>query len=256
MEARSILTVAGVIFYCLMTDPALAQTNWLEMGKGALKDQLGGSSSSSVSSGGGRAALSGTDIAAGLIEALKVGTERVVGKLGKADGFNADPEIHIPLPDNLKSAQSALKMVGASGLADDLELKLNRAAEAATPKAKEIFFDALKQMSFDDARNILNGPKDAATQYFKRTMTPPLVTAMHPVVDTSLSEAGAIKAYDALVGRAKGLPLVPDLKADLIDHVLKLGLAGLFTNLAREEAAIRENPAQRSTDILKKVFGQ
>lgn len=250
MIARMMAAAMGLVFLC---GAAWAQTNWLDVGKGALKEQLGGSSGSASS--GGRSALSATDIASGLIEALKVGTERVVARLGRADGYNADPEIHIPLPENLRKAQSALKLVGASGLADDLELKLNRAAEAAAPKAKQIFFDALTHMTLDDARGILNGPKDSATQYFKRSMTPPLVSAMHPVVDQSLAEAGAVKAYDALVGRAKGLPMVPDLKADLIDHVLTLGLSGLFGNLAKEEAAIRDNPAQRSTDLLKKVFG-
>ena len=110
----------------------------------------------------GAAVLDNADIAAGLRDALRVGTERVVGQLGKADGFNADPDIHIPLPDALGSVQTALAVVGMAGLADDLELRLNRAAEAAVPEAKQVFWSAIKQLTLEDARAIFNGPSDAA----------------------------------------------------------------------------------------------
>ena len=200
--------------------------------------------------------LASGEIAAGLREALKVGTERVVGQLGQTDGFNADPDIHIPLPGSLQKVQSALEMVGMSELGADLELKLNRAAEAATPKAKKMFVNAISEMTLEDAESIYNGPNDSATQYFRAKMSAPLIEEMRPVVDATLSEVGAVQAFDRLMGEYKFLPLVPNVKADLTTYALEEATDGLFFMLAREEAAIRENPAKRTTELLQKVFGQ
>ena len=119
--------------------------------------------------------------------ALRVGSDRVFGTLGKTDGFNKSGDVHIPLPGSLKNVQSMLSKVGMSGLADDLELRLNRAAEAAVPKARKLFFDAISAMTIDDARKILNGPKGSATQYFRGKMSSPLRGEMKPIVDTQLS---------------------------------------------------------------------
>jgi hypothetical protein len=193
---------------------------------------------------------------AGLKDALRVGSENVVGQLGKNDGFNADPKIHIPLPENLQRVKSALGAVGMGSMMDDLELKLNRAAETATPKAKRIFGNAIKEMTFDDAKKILNGPDDSATQYFKRKMSNPLSDEMRPVVKKALSQAGAVQAYDAAMGEYQSLPFMPDVKANLTQHVLDLGLSGIFHYMAEEEAAIRKNPIKRTTDMLQKVFGR
>ena len=209
----------------------------------------------SASGGSSGSALSENEIVAGLREALKVGTERVVDRVGRADGFNADPEIHIPLPETLGKAQKALRAIGAAGLADDLELRLNRAAEAATPRTKEIFWNAITDMTLDDIQAIYKGPEDAATRYFQGKMSGPLADSMHPVVDSSLAEVGAIEAYDSMIGQYKTLPFVPDIKADLTTHVLDKALDAVFLYLAREEAAIRQDPVKRSTEILKKVFG-
>ena len=250
----------------LVAAPVLAQGGLMDMGKNMLKDQaeqrmgLPSTSSPSSSSGGSLgSSLSVGDIGSGLKEALRVATEKVTGRLGAADGFNADPAVHIPLPDSLQSVKKGLGMVGQSALVDDLELKLNRAAEAATPKAKQIFFDAVQKMTLDDARAILNGPSDAATQYFKRTMTPDLKTAMRPVVDQTVSQSGAVQSYNAVTGAAKSLPMVGNVVQSgpsmLTDHVLEKALGGIFSYLGQEEAGIRSNPAQRSTDLLKKVFG-
>lgn len=200
-------------------------------------------------------ALSTADITAGLREALKVGTERVVTSLGAQDGYNADPAIHIPLPPTLQKVQSTLKKFGLSALADDVELRLNRAAEAAAPKTKELIWNAISSMSLEDARAIYDGPKDAATQYFKKVASGDLAATVRPVVDQSLADVGAISAYDSLMGQYKNIPFVPDIKADLSQHATDLALQGLFTYLAKEEAAIRENPAKRTTEILTKVFG-
>jgi len=203
-------------------------------------------------SGGG---LTLGEMDAGLREALRVGTERVVSQLGVRNGFNNDLDIHIPLPKTLSRVQEALALVGLSSLVDDLELKLNRAAEIATPEAKALFFDAISAMSLDDARGILEGPDDSATQYFRSKMSQPLAGKMRPIVDEALRDAGAIQAYDRVMGEYADLPFVPDVKADLIQHVLDLGIDGIFYYIAIEEAAIRNDPVARTTELLERVFG-
>lgn len=234
----------------LFAAPAAAQFGDL-LKKG--QDMLGGQSSGSSS--GSASSLSTGDIASGLKEALRVGSDRVVTQVGKTDGYNADPTIHLPLPGSLKSVQKALKAAGMSGMLDDLELRLNRAAEAAAPKARALFVDAISQMTIEDARTIYNGPKDAATKYFQSKMTKPLAAEMSPVVDQSLAEVGAIKSYDAVMGQYKQIPFVPDAKANLTSYVVEKGMDGIFLYLGKEEAAIRDNPAKRSTELLQKVFG-
>ena len=204
--------------------------------------------------GGG--ALGQNEIAAGLKEALKVGTDRVVDNLGQVDGFNADPEIRIPLPKVMADAQSLLRQIGASGLMDDLELRVNRAAEQATPVAKDIFWQAITSLTFEDVNAIYKGPNDAATQYLDRTTRSSLNDAMRPIIDNALAEAGAVAAYDSLIEQARAAPFLPDLKADLTNHVLDRAMDGMFAYLAVEEAAIREDPLKRSTELLKRVFGQ
>lgn len=201
------------------------------------------------------APLTTGEITGGVRDALKVGTERVVGQLGQIDGFNADPKIHIPLPDNLREVRGALNMVGMSAMADDVEIKLNRAAEAATPKAKALFWQAITDMSLKDIEGIYNGPDDAATQYFRSSMSAPLRDEMRPVVDSSLAEVGAVQAFDQMMGRYKSIPFVPNVKADLTNHVLDKAMDGIFFYLGREEAAIRNDAVKRTTEILKRVFG-
>ncbi len=199
--------------------------------------------------------LSTDEIGGGLKEALRVGTETVVANLGKADGFNLDPQIHIPLPSQLDQVKSVLGKVGMDSMLTDLELRLNRAAEIATPKAKLLFMQAINDMTLDDVMNIYNGPDDSATRYFKSRMSEALALEMKPVIDESLADAGAVKAYDGVMERYNALPFVPEVDADLSDYVVQKGMDGIFYYLAKEEAAIRQNPAKRTTDLLKRVFG-
>ena len=124
------------------------------------------------------------------------------------------------------------------------------------PKASKLFGNAIAQMTIDDAKAILNGPKDAATKYFQGKMSGPLMSEMKPIVDSQLSQVGAIASYDKMIGQYKSIPFVPDAKANLTNHVLEKAIAGVFLYLGREEAAIRENPAKRTTDLLKKVFSR
>ena len=201
------------------------------------------------------APLRDMDIARGLKEALRVGSDRVVGTLGKVDGFNKSPDAHIPLPQSLQNVKKVLDAVGAGAMADDLELRLNRAAESAVPKAKKLFGESIAAMTFEDARAIYNGPKDSATQYFRGKMSAPLAADMRPIVDGELARVGAIQSYEQAIGQYRSLPFVPDARANLTDYVLGKAVDGVFLYLGREEAAIRENPAKRTTDLLKKVFG-
>ncbi len=199
--------------------------------------------------------LSVDEIGAALKEALRVGTATVTDQLGRFDGFNGDPDVHIPLPENLQTVKSVLDRVGMSQLVDDLELKLNRAAEAATPPAKRLFLQAIDDMTVDDVKGIYNGPEDAATRYFQEKMSPALRKEMRPIVDESLSTVGAIQAYDTLMDQYRAIPFVPDAKADLTEYAIEKGMDGIFYYLAKEETAIRQNPAKRTTEILKQVFG-
>ena len=200
--------------------------------------------------------LSADDIGGGLKEALRVGTENVVSSLGTTDGFNLDPQIHIPLPEQLDQVKKVLGKVGMGSMLDDLETRLNRAAEIATPKAKQLFIGAINDMTLDDVMAIYNGPEDSATQYFRSKMSGPLAIEMKPVVDKSLADVGAANSYDAAMERYNSVPFVPKVDADLSDYVVEKGMDGIFFYLGKEEAAIRQDPAKRTTDLLKLVFGK
>jgi hypothetical protein len=138
---------------------------------------------------------------------------------------------------------------------EDLELKLNRAAETATPNAKTLFVDAISTMTFDDVKSIYDGPQDAATRYFQNKMTPGLTLAIEPVAKESLSHVGAIQAFDQIMGQYRTIPFVPDIKADLTLHVTQKILDGIFFYVAKEEMAIRQDPVRQTANLLKRVFG-
>lgn len=251
---RSFFFLALLFSCCLLVQffvvpQVSAQMDWLKTGK----DLLGTVSQSSPQESA--SLLSDSDVTSGLKDALRVGTETVVGQLGQVDGFNADQNIHIPLPDSLQSVKQALSAVGMSGLLDDLELKLNRAAEEATPPAKKLFWDSIEAMTLDDVKGIYNGPDDAATRYFEGKMSAPLARQMQPIVEQALDQVGAVQAYDAVMGQYANLPFVPNVKANLQEHVVEKGIDGIFYYLAKEEAAIRQDPVKRTTEILQKVFG-
>ncbi|MBN2707347.1 MAG: DUF4197 domain-containing protein [Deltaproteobacteria bacterium] len=224
--------------------------NLLESGKNLLGG-LGTSSSRGTLQG-----LSEAEIGAGLKEALRIGSETVLARLGQKDGFNEDALIHIPLPEKLEKVGNALAKVGFAGMLDDLELRLNRAAENAAPQTRELFSTAIGELTLADVKSIYQGPDDAATQYFRGKMTPELSAAMAPVVENSLAEVGAIQAYDEVMGKYRSLPFMPDVKQDLKGYVLEKGLDGIFYYLAREEAAIRSDPLKQTTSLLKRLFGQ
>jgi hypothetical protein len=230
-----------------MPGPALAQTNIFQKGLQALDIFQQDKSEQQ---------LSNAEVASGLKEALRVGTSRVVNQLGQKNGFFDDPDVHIPLPENFQKVRSMLEVAGMKKTLDNLELKLNRAAEIATPKAKELFWESIRTMTWEDVTSIYNGPDDAATRYFQEKMSGPLAKAMEPVVNESLAKVGAIETYNRFMGKYTQLPFVPDLHSDLNSYVVTKGMDGIFLYLARQEAAIRNNPAERTTELLKRVFNR
>lgn len=249
MDRTSLFALA---LCALLAAPAATAQSWLDRATDTL-DQLRGGGGEAAP--GAASALSDPEVARGLKEALEVAVRRTIDEVGVKGGFSADPDIRIPLPDTLERVQRALETVGMAGLADDLELRLNRAAEAAAPEAREVLGDAIREMTWDDARRILNGPDDAATQYFRRTMSDPLKERMRPIVDGQLDQVGALRLYDRVLGEYRSLPMVPDVQADLTGYTLDEALDGIFHYLGQEEARIRDDPAARTTDLLKKVFG-
>jgi hypothetical protein len=227
----------------LALNSTILSADWLSK----LKDSLGKKDTSQ--------ALSTDEVGGGLKEALRVGTDTVVGNLGQPGGFDLDPQIHIPLPKQLDKARKLLSTLGMDSMLVDLELKLNEAAEIATPKAKQLFINAINDMTLDDVMAIYKGPDDAATQYFRSKMSAPLALEMKPVVDNSLEGVGAMQLYDSVIQQYEEVPFAPKVNLDMSDYVVEKGMDGIFYYLAKEEAAIRNNPAKRTTDLLKSVFG-
>ena len=232
------LVVAAVLF--VLAGPAGAQ--WDKLLKG-----LGGQGSAG-------AGLSDAKIGAGLKEALQVATEKTVSLTGKTDGYFANQAIKILMPEKLRSFETGLRAVGYGGQIDELVPGMNRAAERAAPQARQIFFDAIGDMSFDDARKLLNGGDTAATEYFRGKTTPRLTTAFRPVVEQSMSQVGVSRQYKDLVGRFDSIPFAKSQAFDLDGYVVDRGLGGLFTVLGEQEKQIRTNPTARATDLLKEVF--
>ena len=147
-------------------------------------------------------------------------------------------------------------MAGMSGMVDDLDVRMNRAAEAATPIAKDLIIQAIQGLSFEDAAAILRGPNDAATRYLRRKTAKPLAQKMRPIVDQQLKDAGAVQAFESVAGEYRSLPFVGGaLDVDLTGHVITYAEQAIFLYLGKEEAAIRTNPAARTTSLLKSVFG-
>lgn len=245
---RSLLLVVPVMCITTGCNTSSSTQDYLNIGQSILSSSLGSST--------GQQGLTSRDIAAAFKQALNIGTDNVVVQLGQANGFNNDPKIHIPLPSNLAKVQSALNAVGMSYLLDDLELRLNRAAELAMPHAKELFVDVISQMTFDDVMNIYNGSDDSATRYFASKMSVPLSNKMSPFVNNALSEAGAVVAYDEVMAQYKALPFMPDVKANLTSYVVDEGVDGIFYYLAKQEQAIRRDPVRQTTELLRRVFGK
>ncbi|MDH4100246.1 MAG: DUF4197 domain-containing protein [Nitrospirota bacterium] len=199
--------------------------------------------------------LSEEKIISGLKEALKVGTEKTVNLTGVTDGFFKNEAIKVLMPEKMKTVEKGLRALGFDAQVDEFILSMNRAAESAAPKAKEIFWGAIKEMSFDDARKIYGGGDTAATEYFREKTSGKLKEAFKPMVDKSLNEVGVTRQYKELMGMAKTIPFLKTEDYDVDNYVLDKSLNGLFHILAEQEKQIRTDPTARVTDLLKEVFG-
>lgn len=203
----------------------------------------------------GVSGLSNAEVSAGLKKALDEGINDAVGKLGVAGGFLDNPKVRIPLPGKLEKARGALKLVGLGGQIDELETAMNRAAEAAVPESRELLKQALRQMSLADARRILTGGDDAATQYFKQATYAPLKLKFAPVIATAIAKVKLAESYDKIAAKGVQLGILKPEDANLQSYVTDKTLDGLYVMMAEEERAIRKDPMGQASDLLKKVFG-
>jgi hypothetical protein len=197
---------------------------------------------------------SNLDISTALKETLQIGTVKSVGQLSAVNGFFGNPSVKIFFPPEAKKVENALRSIGFNQLCDNVILSMNRAAENAAQEAAPIFLDAIKQMSIQDASSILLGPKDAATQYFRRTTTQALFAKFRPVIQASLNKVGATKYYSDAAGEYNKLPFVKHINPDITDYATQKAIDGLFIEIAIEELNIRQNLSARKTPLLIKVF--
>jgi len=199
--------------------------------------------------------LSDDKIIAGLRQALQLSTSKAVALTGRPDGFLKNEAIKILLPPKLQTVGKGLRLLGMGSRVDELEIGMNRAAEQATPQAKQIFLVALRKMSFDDARQVLTGGDTAATDYFKRTSSSDLTAAFSPIVHRSMERVGVVQQYDQVLNSAPGGTLLAS-QFDLDKYVVGKTLDGLFHMLGEQEKQIRKDPAAQTTALLKEVFGR
>ena len=194
------------------------------------------------------------DIAGGLKEALNNGITKQVSKLTVTDGFFKNEMVKILLPEELQKVDKALRNVGMSKLADEGLKVINRAAEDAVKEATPIFVDAVKNMSFNDAKNILMGNENAATTYLQNSTSTALYSKFNPVIKSSFNKVGADKVWSQIITKYNSLPLVKKVNPDLTDYTTNKAMEGVFKMIAVEEKSIRTNLASRTSDLLKKVF--
>ncbi|MGH1463577.1 MAG: DUF4197 domain-containing protein [Neptuniibacter sp.] len=236
---------------------ATAYAGWADLLKEAVKDeevqsQVMDAVTSSDSTATG---LDTETLISGLKEALAVGSKRAIEEISQPGGYLDNQNIRIPLPGTIDNVASLLRKYGLESQVDQFEESMNRAAENAAPQATDLIVTAVKEMSFEDAKKIYQGSDDAATQYFKEKTSDKLRSLFQPTVKESLNQVGATRYYSELAGEAKDIPFVGDkINVDLDSYVTEEALNGLFTMLAVEEKKIRENPAARTTDLLKQVF--
>jgi len=206
--------------------------------------------------GGQGSNLDKDTVAAGLKEALTVGSQNAVKSVSLTDGFFKNPAIKIPLPEKVQKVEKPLRKIGLSKQVDEFVLTMNRAAEKAAPPAKDIFVGAIKEMNIIDALNILKGGDTAATEYMRSKTYDKLYALFKPTVSKAVMDVGVTKAYQQLVDKAKKSKLIKDESLDLDHHVTSKALDGLFYMVAQEEKKIRKDPVAQVTDLLKKVFGK
>ena len=243
MLRRILLVSAGFFILCALGDYP-AEAGFADVLKNIQKALQGGKS------------LSQEDIIQGLREALEIGAANAVKTVSAIDGYYKNPKIKIPLPENIQKVKNLLTKAGLDSQVRAFELSMNRAAERAAPQAKTIFWDAIKQIRFSDAKRILKGADNEATLYFKDKTFNQLEKAFRPITRKAMTEVGVTRHYQKLNNQMGKIPFLDSLSFDLDQYVTEKALDGLFLILAEEEKKIRQDPAARVTDILKKVFGK
>jgi hypothetical protein len=197
-----------------------------------------------------------SEAASAIKEALSKGGEKGVALVSKENGYFGDGEIKIPFPQDAKSMEEKLRAIGLGNKVDEVVLSLNRAAEDAASQAKDIFIAAIKEMTLTDAINIVKGNDNAATEYLKTHTTTQLTNKFSPIIEASLKKVNATKYWNDIITTYNKIPLVKKMNPDLTAYVTGKAIDGLFVKVAKEEKQIRENPAERTTELLKKVFGK
>lgn len=205
---------------------------------------------------GSKAGMDDGTIISGLKEALSIGTENAVKNVSQMDGFFGNEIIKILMPKKIQNVANLLSKVGFQKQVDDFVLSMNRAAEKAAPKAAGFFVDAIKEMSFEDARGILKGGDTAATDYFREKTSNKIYDAFKPIISTSMDEVGVTRHYKEMMSKYESIPFVKKETLDLDHYVTNKALEGLFYMVGQEERKIRTDPAARVTELLKSVFGK
>lgn len=205
-------------------------------------------------SSAGLAGFSNKDQVGSLKQALTQGAETAVASLAKENGFLGNEKVRIPLPESLQKAESLLRKFGMGSYADDLTKSMNRAAEAAVPEAKNLLTGAVKKMTVEDAKGILTGGNDAATQYFRKNTEAALSEKFKPIVNQSMKKVKVAEKYDQFAGKGAKLGLVDERDTKLDDYITRKAMDGLFLMMAEQEKAIRANPLQATGALAQKVF--
>lgn len=199
--------------------------------------------------------LTATEVGEGLKEALINGVSKGSDQLSQVDGYFKNPQLKIPFPPDVKKVEDKLRQIGMGADVDRFIMTLNRGAEEAAKEAKPIFVSAIRQMTIDDAWGILKGGENEATNYLQRTTSSQLKTTFKPVIQRSLDKVGAAKYYTDLVNTYNKIPFIEKVNPDLNEYATELAMKGLFTQIAKEEKNIRQDPLARTSDLLKRVFG-
>lgn len=242
--------ISASLFIILIAMSTSSNADWQ-----SLLNDIADVGSELLSSDGEGSSLDLGTIVSGLKEALSIGSERAVDAVSKPDGYLSNELIKIAMPPKLKQAGDLMRKFGLSSYADTFEQSMNHAAEKAAPAATALIIDAITEMSIEDANNILQGSDDAATQYFREKTTAQLTDLFRPTIDSSLNQVGTTKYYNDLTDKVAAIPLVGEnIDMNLTDYVTEQALNGLFTMIALEEKKIRDNPAARTTELLKQVF--
>lgn len=236
MQKNKLSILSVVVLFATLWGAACATTSW--------QDVLSGNTP-----------LSNAEVIAGLKQALEIGAENAGGLASRLNGYYGNPRIRIPFPEEAESVKTTMEKIGFKSQIDKFVKTMNRAAEEAAKKAAPIFVDAIKGMTIKDGFDILNGPDDAATRYLDRKTHQQLFSAFKPVVEDAINKVGVTSVWKPIITEYNQLPFVDKKDPNLENYITDKAIDGLFVLIADEEKQIREDPAARVTELLRRVFG-